>query len=587
MSIKPSAKKNIIRISYIRLALVSIVTLLAMSACGLIDSIVISRHLDTRAVAAVGYYAPMNVLTDLIYVVGVGACLLCGNFIGSGQQSRVNSLFTTTFTVTFAYGALLSTLLTAARVPISALLGARGENGQLLSQYMAGYAPGIVFTQLSALLMSLASFNGAIHRSYVAIGALFCLNSLLDLLLVGPLGLFGVGLATTISCLASFLIMLPAYLGRNQTVHFEWGSFDAKLLMESIRRGLPSLLFTAGLLIKNSLINYSLTVYVGYEGVAVANVLGSLCGIAGSFSGGFANAFSSLMSLYVGEEDRESVIDVFHVALRIGLAFMSLMVITVMALSAPLTDVFFARGTRVWQMGRNMFLLGFLFFPVNVFINLLMNGYKAQGRMTLCNILSFLEAAMIGVFALVTAPRFGDRGVWLANTWSDLLAMAILLLSVFLFKKKVTFHSADLLKLPADFGAKPDEFAEYVVRSMAEAVTVSKAVTDFCRRRGLSKRTAFLAGLCVEEIAKNVYQHGAVGKRSCNVNVRVTCRDQLIIRIQDDCRQFDPRARMNLYTPAKPESNIGLRLVAKMTSDIDYYNNAGINTMIMKIRPES
>ena len=107
MSIKPSAKKNIIRISYIRLALVSIVTLLAMSACGLIDSIVISRHLDTRAVAAVGYYAPMNVLTDLIYVVGVGACLLCGNFIGSGQQSRVNSLFTTTFTVTFAYGALL------------------------------------------------------------------------------------------------------------------------------------------------------------------------------------------------------------------------------------------------------------------------------------------------------------------------------------------------------------------------------------------------------------------------------------------------------------------------------------------------
>ena len=157
----------------------------------------------------------------------------------------------------------------------------------------------------------------------------------------------------------------------------------------------------------------------------------------------------------------------------------------------------------------------------------------------------------------------------------------------FLLKKKVTFHSADLLKLPADFGAKPDEFAEYAVRSMAEAVTVSKAVTDFCRRRGQSKRTAFLAGLCVEEIAKNVYQHGAVGKRSCNVNVRVTCRDQLIIRIQDDCRQFDPRARMNLYTPAKPESNIGLRLVAKMTTDIDYYNNAGINTMIMKIRPES
>lgn len=266
---------------------------------------------------------------------------------------------------------------------------------------------------------------------------------------------------------------------------------------------------------------------------------------------------------------------------------MSLLVLAIMVFSASLADVFFARDTAVWQMGRNMFRLGFLFFPVNLLINLLMNGYKAQGKMTLCNILSFVETAMIGAAALLTAPRFGSNAVWLANTWSDLLTMAILLLSVFLWKKKVTFKVADLLKLPDDFGAKPDEFAEFTVLSMEEAVKVSESVTDFCSQRGLNSRTAFLAGLCVEEIAKNVFQHGAIGEKPCNVNVRVTCRNQLIIRIQDDCRKFDPRKRMDLYTPAKPESNIGLRLVAKMTSDIDYYNNAGINTLIMKLRPKS
>ena len=175
---------------------------------------------------------------------------------------------------------------------------------------------------------------------------------------------------------------------------------------------------------------------------------------------------------------------------------MSLLVLAIMVFSASLADVFFARDTAVWQMGRNMFRLGFLFFPVNLLINLLMNGYKAQGKMTLCNILSFVETAMIGAAALLTAPRFGSNAVWLANTWSDLLTMAILLLSVFLWKKKVTFKVADLLKLPDDFGAKPDEFAEFTVLSMEEAVKVSESVTDFCSQRGLNSRTAFLAGLC-------------------------------------------------------------------------------------------
>ena len=63
-------------------------------------------------------------------------------------------------------------------------------------------------------------YNGAINRSYVAIGALFFLNSLLDILFVKTLGLFGVGLASTISCFVLLLIMLPAYFGRSKTIYF-------------------------------------------------------------------------------------------------------------------------------------------------------------------------------------------------------------------------------------------------------------------------------------------------------------------------------------------------------------------------------
>ena len=40
---------------------------------------------------------------------------------------------------------------------------------------------------------------------------------------------------------------------------------------------------------------------------------------------------------------------------------------------------------------------------------------------------------------------------------------------------------------------------------------------------------------------------------------------------------------MRLFTQESPEKSIGLRMVAKISKSIDYYNNAGINTLIIKV----
>ena len=82
----------------------------------------------------------------------------------------------------------------------------------MLERYIAGYAPSIMFASLNALLMSLASFNNAIKRSYIATLFLSFGNTFLDILLAKPLGLFGIGLASTLSCLLSLVVLLPAYL---------------------------------------------------------------------------------------------------------------------------------------------------------------------------------------------------------------------------------------------------------------------------------------------------------------------------------------------------------------------------------------
>lgn len=576
-----SSKIRIIRESYIRLLLVNIATLAALNLCGFVDSIIISKRLDTLALAAVGYFSPLSVVTGLPSVVILGTGLLCGNLIGSGQQEKVKALFTSASYAVTAFCVLFSVLTIVAREPLSTLLGAYDDSHRLLQEYIVGFVPGIVFSSLTAMLMSLASYNNEINRSYVAIGMMFFGNLVCDILFV-PLGIFGIGLASTISSFAAFAVMLPPYLKKTKTICFNFKVMDMGLVIQAAGRGLPALLFTAGLLIKNSLLNNTLSKYTGYEGIAVANLLTSVCGIAGTLSGGCTNAFANLASLYYGAEDREGLMDVFRFALRVGIIFTALLTAALMGFHRLLAGFFFPAGGRAGDMAQNMFLLGFLFLPINVVINLLMNAFKAQGRMRLVNIISFAEVSLIGLLVFITVPRFGSDAAWLANTWSDLLALGVIFLSVLIRKKGWNLGTADWLKLPETFGAGRDEFVEYTVSALSDVSGVSQSVIDFCIRRGTDRKKAYYAGLCAEEITGNILEHGSFRAGHCHINIRVVCKNELTIRVQDDCRQFDPRERMNMYTPENPEKNIGLRMVARMATYVDYYNNAGINTLILK-----
>ena len=61
------------------------------------------------------------------------------------------------------------------------------------------------------------------------------------------------------------------------------------------------------------------------------------------------------------------------------------------------------------------------------------------------------------------------------------------------------------------------------------------------------------------------------------------CLDELTIRIRDNCPEFDPRKRVEVFDPKSPEKNIGIRLTVGLGRQVDYYNNAGINTLLIKM----
>jgi anti-sigma regulatory factor (Ser/Thr protein kinase) len=92
-----------------------------------------------------------------------------------------------------------------------------------------------------------------------------------------------------------------------------------------------------------------------------------------------------------------------------------------------------------------------------------------------------------------------------------------------------------------------------------------------------------VAGLCVEEMAGNVIQHGFLPGEEHSVGVRVVVRDKLTIRVRDDCRAFDPQKRLKQFHPEEPWKNVGIRMIARMAEEMNYQRSTGINTLLIKV----
>ena len=185
--------------------------------------------------------------------------------------------------------------------------------------------------------------------------------------------------------------------------------------------------------------------------------------------------------------------------------------------------------------------------------------------------------AAVGFFSPVTVA------VWLSNTIIDVLCLIVVLISVVVYNWRIDFSMSALLKLPYSFGAKEGEFMTFSVVDPEDVIGASEKVIGFCMEHDYDKQTASHVGLCLEEIAGNVLEHGFGKSHNYYADIRVVIReDELTVRVRDNCREFDPRKRIDAFDPDDPGKNIGIRIVAQIAKAIDYYNNAGANTLIMK-----
>lgn len=138
-----------VRRAFLRLLPVQIAGILVGTINAFVDNVFTGQFLGTEAMAAMSFFAPVVTMICVLFVIVSGVHILCGKHLGAGEGDAVLSLFSTEVVFLSLCCIGVSVVCILYRHPLAHLLGAQNRTAALLSDYIAGYAPGIIGLVLS------------------------------------------------------------------------------------------------------------------------------------------------------------------------------------------------------------------------------------------------------------------------------------------------------------------------------------------------------------------------------------------------------------------------------------------------------
>lgn len=575
---------------YFRLLPYQILLIVITAVNGIVDTLYASNVIGTTAMSAIGLFGPINLFLYVVSIILVsGTQILYGRYVTT-KREKLPGLFTVNLTI--ALGVSLLTTVVLAVAPgtgLTRLLVSQQPDLEMLNQYILGQAVGILPLVMGQQLFSFLSLQNQTRRTMIASVACFLSKVLFDhlLIVIFHMGTFGLGLGSSLSNWAFFGVQAVYFLREQSELRFSLRAWQRGEGAQIVKLGYPGAIARFGEMIRILIVNFLIMKYVGSVGISSFSASNSLLAIVWAVPFGMAAVCRMLFSISFGEEDRRSLVNTMKITLTKGMLLMCGIVALLVLLAEPLTRLFYRDpADPVYDMT----VMGFRILPLCMPLSMISIHFASYAQTAEKRILSVVLPTVDGVigvalFSFLLIPSMKMNGLYVANIGNGLLCAAVVTAAAWAARGRFPRSMEELLAIPEKIGVPENERIDISVNGMEEVVTVSRQINDFCLARGIDRRRAYFAGLCLEEMAGNVVRHGfgKDGKKN-SIDIRVVHKgDDLILRIRDNCTAFNPSERASAMDPDDMGKNVGIRLVYRIAEDVSYQNLLGMNVLTIRI----
>ena len=586
-----AANTKMVRKLLFRLLPVQILLGVVGAVNGFVSSYFATNFVGIEAMSAVGLYSPIGMLISTISTILVGgSTILCGKYLGRNEKEMVQNVF--------SLNLVLSVLIALGFIALYTVLGVFDLTGfltgdpavrSLFNRYLLGQTIGIIPQMLGNSFAAFLSLENRQKRTMIASVSFIIANILLNDIFVRRLHLeaLGLALATGLGMWVFLGVQAQYFLSKKSHFRLSFAKMRWKESGEILRIGLPGAASYLYQTARGLIVNKLLEIFVGSVGISAFAAVNNLLGLAWAVPAGMLAVSRMVISVSIGEEDRQTLADVMRVMFRYFLPLMSAIVALIVLLAVPLTRIFYQDPA---QSVFNMTVWGCRILPLCMPLSTIYMHFACYGQASEKHVLVHILALLDGVvcvagFTALLIPYIGMNSVYIANILNGVVTTIVIVGYAWLKNRHFPRNMEELMVIPPEFGVEENERIDISVSSMDSVVTVSRQVTDFCLARGIDRRRASFAALFLEEMAGNVISHGFnKDAKKHSVDIRVAHKgDDVILRIKDDCIPFDPAERKDLMDPEDRAKNMGIRLVYRMAKDIRHQNILGLNVLTIRI----
>ncbi len=412
-----------------KMAIPTIVAFLINSIYSLADTYFVSS-LGTNATAAVSVNASLDQLIMMCgSMLAMGANSYIARLLGKGEEEKASRVLSTAFFLAFALGAAMLTVGITFMTPMVRLLGATPTCEQYSIDYATYVLMAAPFMACNFVMNQCLRSEGSATLSMVGMGFGGILNCVLDPIFIFyyDMGVAGASLATAISKVVSFAILIFPYLTRRSLLHLSIRNFkpSREIFQEIISVGSSSM-FRSGLAVVAAIMLNKLAGEISDSVLASIGVCTKIMMFPFSIILGFSNGFQPVAGFNYGAKRYDRVRESFRFSSRVGTIGAAVMAIAIGIFADQLIVIFAGTDEEMRRLGAFCMITQCIALPIHSWVAIV-NGY--------CVALGNAK----GAFALATARQgtcfipilfplswiFGAWGVAAAQAVADVLTLVL------------------------------------------------------------------------------------------------------------------------------------------------------------------
>lgn len=556
------------------------------SLCNVINGIIVGNFLSASSIVALGFISPLtSLLAAISSIVSGGARIISGKLIGRGETKKIKEVYTNSLIALLIIGIILTLICFVFSNSIAYLLGAKADSVMETSIYIKGLSIGIIPTLIVPSLMIFLQMVNDSTLSFVSVIVLTIFNLLFSLInvLVFKSGVFGMGLSTSLSELMAMIFLLICVHKRKDILAYEAKLANAKDILNILKIGSPAAIASILYPIRNIVFNSEALLIAGTDAVSALAIMNSTAGVFDAVNIAVGSVAIALASVFVGEKDSESLKILFKIIMKFGLILAFIKIVIIVLFGKPLTVLFGGVGSVI-DMCYELYVFYGICMPINIITLCLLGPIQSFEKVTFVNILYLFNAIIVPIGTVFSLKNvIGIRAIFIAYALAEIVTIIIIYLTPCIKAKRLLFKFEDIFEINKYIDLS--DSLNISVKSIDEVVTISSEVEKFCVAHGIDARRSKMSGLCLEEVAGNVVEHGFTKTKKNKLAIDVyasVVNDKVVLRIRDNAPNFDPQKKLGEVID-DPCKNIGIRLVSKIAKKMNYQNYFGMNVLSIEL----